>query len=89
MSGILLRDLLGYLSSGRAHTMNELASALGVDEALLEQMLCNLERAGYMQMQQAACGSSGEACDSCAGCALRHHGRIWTLTEKGLRATRM
>lgn len=88
MSGTLLRDLLGYLSSGRAHTMNELASALGVHEALLEQMLADLERAGYMHMQQAACECSREACASCSGCALRHQGRIWAITEKGLRAAR-
>lgn len=89
MNGNPLRDLLGQLSSGQAHTASELASALGVDDDLLKQMLSDLERAGYVQMRQAACESSCQACEFRALCGPMDHGRIWTITEKGLRAARM
>lgn len=89
MNGTLLQDLLGRLSLGQARTLSELASALDVDEALLEQMLSDLERVGYVQMHKTTCEDSCQACDSCAHCDPMHHGRIWAVTEKGLRAARM
>jgi len=84
-----LQNLLRRLSTGQAYTLGELASVLGVDEALLEQMLSDLERAGYVQMTPARCDGLCQACDSRRHCGLVLHGRIWTVTEKGQRAIRV
>lgn len=81
-----LRDLLRHLATGRAYAFHELASLLNVNEALLEQMLFDLGRAGYVQVTPALCIGSCQMCDSQHNCGLLHQGRIWTVTEKGLNA---
>lgn len=97
----MLNRLLSLLATGSVHTPEELATQLGVAESLLDQMLEDLARMGYLrQVSGLTCqpSSSGgsSACEHaalCIGCSLGNAGRgagetgdrVWTLTDKAFR----
>jgi hypothetical protein len=92
----MLERLLDLLATGGVHTSAELAARLGVSDGLLDQMLTDLSRMGYLrQVGDTACAPSPAAPSSrCGGCPLvggcavvagQSSGRIWALTDKILR----
>ncbi|MCD6519231.1 MAG: hypothetical protein J7M05_04840 [Anaerolineae bacterium] len=81
-----LQLLLERLAEGPVHTPTGLAQSLGVGPALLEQMLLDLERAGYLKTLKMSCGRACEGCPLRKSCGLFHQGRIWALTPKGFAA---
>jgi len=93
----MLETLLGWLAEGGVHTRRELAARLGITEGLVDQMLDDLARMGYLCPIQDD-GSPAAACDSashCAGCPLAGTcavgvtgGRAWALTDKAKRLRR-
>ncbi len=89
MSTWPLDALLARLAHNEVRTLAQLAAELEVDAELLEQMLHDLERAGYVHLIQAPCAQACATCDQHKACGLVHSGRIWAVTEKGMRvATR-
>jgi predicted ArsR family transcriptional regulator len=80
-----LEKLLERLANNQDHTLNELALELGVTPGLVEQMLHDLERGGYVRRIEAVCGERCESCPYQGHCGVTQGGRIWALTEKGLR----
>jgi hypothetical protein len=87
----MLERLLSLLRSGGLHTPAGLARELGVSAGLVEHMLADLARMGYLRpVAGAACAASdGGETGGCAGCSLaaacaagRPGGRVWALTEK-------
>jgi hypothetical protein len=94
----MVERLLDLLATGGVHTPGELAAYLGVSDRLLDQMLTDLSRMGYLrQVGDLACApsssaSSGAPSSRCGGCALagacavgKSGGRVWVLTGKALR----
>lgn len=81
-----LEILLRRLAEGRVYDLRELAYALGMDEALVEQMLQHLESAGYLRTVAGECQRGCAHCAYQAVCALTQGGRIWALTERGRQA---
>jgi hypothetical protein len=71
---------------GQVRTLSELADQLDVHPHLLEQMLSDLVRAGYVRNVLAQCTGHCQGCGSGSVCGLMHGGRIWMVTEKGRRA---
>jgi ribosomal protein S8 len=83
-----LRALLAHLAEAKVRTLAELARAMGAEVGLVEQMLEVLARGGYVQ-ETHFCDADGRTCAGCsqAGlCRVMHQGRVWALTDKGLRA---
>ncbi|MEA3406985.1 MAG: FeoC-like transcriptional regulator [Chloroflexota bacterium] len=80
-----LERLLESLVHSQDHTLNGLASELDVSPGLMEQMLHDLERGGYVHRIEAVCSERCESCPYRGRCGVTQGGRIWTLTEKGLR----
>jgi hypothetical protein len=90
----MLETLLGWLAEGGVHTRGDLATRLGVAESLVDQILDDLVRMGYLCLSQGE-GSATAGCDSanhCAGCPLAGGcaggvigGRVWALTDKAMR----
>ncbi len=89
----MLERLLDLLASGGVHTPGELAVYLGVSDGLLDQMLIDLARMGYLRrVEDVACAPSPAASSSrCGGCPLvgacavgagKSGGRVWALTDK-------
>jgi len=90
----MLERLLELLATGGVHTPGELAARLGVSDGLLDQMLADLSRMGYLrQVGDMACSPSPDALTGrCGGCSLasactagQSGGRVWALTGKNLR----
>jgi len=51
----MLRELIGVIAEGQLHSQTELARRLGVSEGLVERMLRDLARMGYVY----ECGKEG------------------------------
>jgi len=78
----MLEKLLNRISQGGNFSTKSLAQELGVSKELIEAMLADLVRAGYLR-QVERCGES--ECGMCrivAACKPRE--KIWMLAGKGL-----
>lgn len=78
-----LLDLLGRLAAGRPTTLAQLAHDLDTSTDLLEQMLSDLDRLGYIHAVDTGCDAHCAGCRRHELCSLIHEGRIWSLTPKG------
>jgi len=84
----VLKRLLQLVSGGGVHSYATLAGQLGVSKGLLEQMLQDLARMGYIAPLGGACDTS--QCHHCplgGSCATDTRGNVWVLTAKGAQAT--
>ena len=82
----MLMDLLTLVGRGGVQRPADLAAALGVSTGLLEQMLVDLTRMGYLARVGDECGPA--ACARCsAGCtsAAGAGSPMWMLTASGVR----
>jgi DNA-binding MarR family transcriptional regulator len=85
----MLMDLLTRIGQGGLHNPTDLAAHLGTSPELLEQMLDDLARMGYLEPVGAGCEPG--TCSSCAGCcspATGFNSRTLALTDRGRRAIR-
>jgi ribosomal protein S25 len=76
----LLQELLNVVSDENQVTPAILAQRLNVSQGLIELMLADLERTGYLQ-------AVASDCNSCAGCVPRQtcrppRPRFWIMTGK-------
>lgn len=83
----MLKEVLRIVAQGGIHTRGELARRLDVSEELLQQMIEELERLGYLKPVAGDCHHRCAGCPFATECAIGGAGRIWALTEKGLRAS--
>ncbi|MDH7490073.1 MAG: HTH domain-containing protein [Anaerolineae bacterium] len=81
----MLEKLLKRLADGGAHTPESLARELGVSRDMVERMLADLERLGYLEAAGGACESKCAGCPSAAVCAVGTPQRVWALTDKARR----
>ena len=81
----MIDQLLRLVAEGGVHSYQDLTSHLAISQPLLEMMLEDLARRGYLRSVGDGCGGH---CGGCAagGCSIAGPARIWTLTEKGSRA---
>lgn len=83
----VLHALLNLMGRGGIQQPSSLAAELAVPVDLVEQMLTDLERLGYLQVVGDGCSPS--VCAHCANTCtvtLGNSGRSWVLTTKGARA---
>ncbi len=81
----MIEQLLRILAEGGVHSYEDLAERLSVPMPLLEMMLEDLSRLGYLRSMSNNCGMHCAGCSS-GSCSIAGRGRLWTLTEKGARA---
>jgi len=84
----LLQRLLEAVARGGTHTRSELARELGVSQELLQGMIDDLARRGYLRPTGEGCDEHCATCLLHDTCAVGSPGQIWALTEKGLGLTR-
>jgi hypothetical protein len=82
----MLEELLRALGEGGILGYEELARRLSVPPSLLEMMLEDLTRRGYLHPVDYGCSGGCHSC-SMRVCSIAGPGRLWSLTEKGARAT--
>lgn len=76
----MLEQLLEILRTGGTHRVSDLARALDTTPALVEMMLEDLSRAGYVK-PVAACAETCAACPLADSCIHTRPGRAWTLVR--------
>jgi hypothetical protein len=81
----MLEDLVRHLIQAEMTTLEELASRLSTTPDLLDLMLGDLERGGYLVAVNLECDQHCSGCADSSICALVHGKRIWRVTEKGYR----
>jgi FeoC like transcriptional regulator len=83
----MIEQLLSLVAEGGVHSYEELMRRLGISQPLLEMMLENLARLGYLRSVNDGCGTQ---CAGCAmgGCSVAGSGQLWALTGKGAQAAR-
>jgi len=81
----MLRELIGVIAEGQAHSQTELARRLGVSEGLVEQILEDLARMAYLE-PIAGCADQCATCPLAKTCIIGHPRRAWVLAEKGRKA---
>ena len=75
------------VAEGGVHSYATLAGQLSVSKGLLEQMLRDLARMGYIAPVGGACDTS--LCHHCplgGSCATDTRGNVWVLMAKGAQA---
>lgn len=86
----MLIKILKALSKGGRYSNKLMATELGVDESLVEQMIDKLLHMGYIEKEKInSCGDGCGCCSSKEGCGPNNHSieiNIWRVTEKGKMA---
>jgi hypothetical protein len=82
----MLERLLELVAEGGAHSYKDLTRQLSISQPLLEAVLTDLARLGYLRAVSDGCSEKCSAC-SIGRCAVTGPGRLWTLTDKGSEAT--
>lgn len=84
----MLNRLLSLLEEGGTRRVSDLAEELGTTPELVEIMLEDLTRMGYVKPVTSGCSAKCAACpmaDACAAGAPSGDsgaGRVWVLTER-------
>jgi DNA-binding IscR family transcriptional regulator len=81
----MLQELLQIVAEGGVHSYENLAQRLSISQPLLEAMLEDLGRLGYLRSMGDGCGGKCQACPA-GSCSVSSPGHLWTLTEQGVRA---
>ena len=81
----MLFRLLQVVHSMHAHSLKELAQQLDVSQELVESMIEELARLGYLRPLAEKCGDECSHCAMGGTCAIGGLGRVWVLTELGQR----
>jgi predicted ArsR family transcriptional regulator len=79
----VLFRLLELLTEGGTHSSADLARSLGVSAGLLEDMVRDLTRMGYLRRVSGECAGGCSRCPHDGVCAIGAPDRVWTLTDKG------
>jgi len=79
----MLEELLKSVADGGIHSLRDLAGQLGVSPEMVEAMLDDLTRRGYLRVLGNGCDGQCATCPL-GGCAVAGSNRLWSLTEKGI-----
>lgn len=74
----MLEKLLVLMRQGGMQTTETLARRLGTTTALVEAMLADLERRGYVA-QAGDCGDGCSGCELAKGCSKQGGQKLWTV----------
>ncbi len=78
----MLNRLLELLRAGGTHLVADLARELETTPALVEAMLEDLDRMGYLKRVVGECGGGCAGCSLAGLCTTGASKRVWTLMEK-------
>jgi hypothetical protein len=81
----VLEELLKAVAEGGIYSYEDLAKRLSISQPLLEAMLEDLARLGYLRSVGDGCGRQCAGCPI-GPCSVAGAGRLWALTDKGARA---
>lgn len=83
----MVRQLLQLVARAGTASSAELARALGVSTAMIEAMLQELVRRGYLRPVAPGCTACA-TCPARAACLFGSAARVWALSAKGQELVR-
>jgi predicted ArsR family transcriptional regulator len=86
-AGSTMTRLLRLLQAGGTRRLDDLANNLETTPQMVEAMLEELSRLGYLRQVGSGCSERCDACPMAGKCQVASGGRVWTLTERGLQAS--
>ncbi len=78
----MLHQLLELLRAGGTHRITDLSRELETTPELVEVMLEDLGRMGYLKRVGGKCSGRCGGCSLAGLCSAGSGGQVWTLTEK-------
>jgi len=81
----MMERLLQIVAEGGIHSYEDLERKLSISRPMLEALLAELARLGYLQAVGGACSGHCAGCTA-GGCSIAGPGRAWGLTRLGARA---
>ena len=81
----MLERLLQLIAEGGVHSYEDLMERLSISQPMLEAMLEDLGRLGYLRAVNDGCEGHCTGC-SVGRCNISGPGRLWSLTDKGAKA---
>jgi DNA-binding HxlR family transcriptional regulator len=81
----VLEQLLQLVAEGGVHSYEDLMARLSISQPMLEAMLDDLGRLGYLRPVNDRCEGQCSGC-SVGRCSVSGPGRLWSLTDKGAKA---
>ena len=75
----MLTRLLELVQRGGVHRLSDLARELDTTPALVQLMLDDLARMGYLEHSEQGCQQQCKGCSVKGACATGSEGRVWTL----------
>ncbi len=81
----MLERLLQKVAEGGVHSYEDLMERLSISQPMLEAMLDDLGRLGYLRAVNDGCEGHCSGC-SIGRCSVSGPGRLWSLTDKGAKA---
>jgi predicted ArsR family transcriptional regulator len=78
---MVIDRLLAILRQGGTRTLADLARELETTPSMVEAMLEDLSRRGYLHAQESACPGQCKGCPMGATCTVGGTGRIWNLVK--------
>ena len=79
----MLNRILELLRSGGTHRIADLARELETTSELVEMMLEDLARMGYLKRVDGACAGTCQGCSMAGLCAAGARGQMWALMDDG------
>ncbi|KPL23922.1 MAG: hypothetical protein AMJ93_03575 [Anaerolineae bacterium SM23_84] len=81
----MLQELLRLVFSGGVRNVRQLAQQLGVSQPLVESMVDELVRRGYLRPVDLSCDGVCDGCPTASKVNSCHSARVWALTGAGIR----
>lgn len=78
----MLEQVLGLVAEGGVHSYQELRQRLSLSQPMLEALLEELARLGYLRPVDGRCAGQCAGCPI-GRCSVSGPGRLWSLTDKG------
>ena len=78
----MLERLLNLLRDPRTHSLVDLANALDTSTEMVQAMLKDLERMGYVRQVTGCAQNCSKQCSLKSSCTLSGPTRIWALVER-------
>jgi predicted ArsR family transcriptional regulator len=82
-SATLLEQLLALVRRSGVRSIGQVAEELGTSPALVETMLEDLARRGYLRPVETQCARACAGCAQACSCAVTAAGRVWQVEPSG------
>lgn len=80
----MLKEVLREFSKGEMNSNSNIGRYLNISEGMVEQVLKDLGKMGYIEKEDSSCGSKCSSCSFGCGCSqTKNVVNMWRVTDKG------